>query len=120
MTCIDGSRVASKSMLGERDIQRGTEYNDATRAKEYAVATQSLIQSRLVARPVARPRVAFKLHLNIRTDFLVIRLLLVVGFLIPALMVWHVIPASLPLVFIALGLLGAAGIGWLIRCGEIA
>ncbi len=84
------------------------------------MATQSLIQSRLVARPVARPRPAFKLHLNIRKDFLVIRLLLVVGVLIPALMVWHVIPASLSLVFVALGLLGAGGIGWLIRCGEVA
>ncbi len=88
------------------------------------MATQSLIQSRLVACPVARPRVARRFHLriqlNIRRDYLLIRLLFVVGFLIPALMVWHVIPASLPLVFIALGLIGAGGIGWLIRCGEIA
>ena len=84
------------------------------------MATQSLIQSRLVARPVARPRPAFKLHLNIRTDLLVTRLLLGVGFLIPALMVWEVIPASLPLVFLAFALILAGGVGCLIRAGEIA
>ncbi len=86
------------------------------------MATQSLFRTSPIAGPLSRPRVAFRLqlHLNIRTDLLVTRLLLVSGFLIPALMVWGVIPASLLLIFISLALIMAGGVGWLIRLGEIA
>ncbi len=85
------------------------------------MATQSLFRTSSIEGPISRPRVAFKLHLhrNIRTDLLVTRLLLVAGFLIPALMAWGVLPASLLLIFIAIALIMAGGVGWLIRWGEI-
>ncbi len=84
------------------------------------MATPSLIQARLFARPASRARFAAKLHLNVRKDFLVIRLMLSVGLLIPALMAFHFIPGSFLLIGIALALLGGGGVGWLIRCGEVA
>ncbi len=86
------------------------------------MATQSLFRTSPIAGPISRPRFAFKLrlHLNIRTDLLVTRLLLLAGFLVPALMVWGVIPATLPLVFLSIGLIMAGGVGWLICLGEIA
>lgn len=86
------------------------------------MATQSLFRTSRIARPISLPRVAlkFRFQLNVRTDLLVTSLLLFAGFLIPALMVWGVIPASLLLIFISLALIMAGGVGWLIRVGEIA
>lgn len=84
------------------------------------MATQSLTHARLLVRPVSRTRLAHGLHLHIRKDILVIRLLLTVGFLIPGFMAFHFIPASFALLGIAFAMIAAGGVGWLIRCGEVA
>ncbi len=84
------------------------------------MASQSLIQARLFTRPVSRARFSLKPRLNVRKDMLVIRLMLSVGLLIPALMAFHFIPASFLLSGTALALLAGGGVGWLIRCGEVA
>ncbi len=84
------------------------------------MATRPFIQARLLTRPVSPGRVILNLHLNIRADYLIIRLLLSVGLLIPALMAFHFIPGNFLLCGIALGMLAAGGVGWLIRCGEVA
>ncbi len=86
------------------------------------MATQSLFRTSPIVSSVSLPRVAAKihLHLNIRTDLLVTGLMVVAGFLIPALMVWGIIPASLLLIFLSITLIMVGGVGYLIRCGEIA
>ena len=84
------------------------------------MATQSFIQARLLTRPVSPARVILKVHINLRADYLIIRLLLSLGLLIPALMVFRFIPGNFLLCGIALGMLAAGGVGWLIRCGEVA
>ncbi len=84
------------------------------------MATQSLLHPRVYARPISSARVARKMRLHVRKDFLAIRLMLAAGLLIPALMAFHMLPASFPLLGIALGLLAVGGVMWLIRAGEVA
>ncbi len=83
------------------------------------MTAQSIIQSRVYSRPVARLN-ARKARLNVRMDLLVVRLMIAFGLGLPALMVFHIIPASFPLIGIALGLLFVGGTMGLIRCGEVA
>ncbi len=84
------------------------------------MATQSLIHARLYTRPVSQARRAPRLRLRIRTDLLVVRLVLAAGLLIPVMMVCDVLPASLPLAGIAIAMIVSGGVGWLIRLGEVA
>ncbi len=84
------------------------------------MTAQSVTQSSLYSRAAARQREATKFRLNVRMDLLVARLMVAVGLGLPALMVFHVLPASLVLLGIGLGLIMAGGIVALIRCGEVA
>ncbi len=84
------------------------------------MTAQSIIQSRVYSRPVARLGKARKFRLNVRMDLLVARLMLVAGLGIPAFMAFHVLSPSLVLIGVALGLIGAGGVMALIRCGEVA
>ncbi len=83
------------------------------------MTAQSIIQSRVYSRPIARPHAA-KVRLNVRLDLLVVRLMIAAGLGLPALMVFHILPASFLLIGIALGLIFVGGAMAFIRCGEVA
>ncbi len=84
------------------------------------MATQSLIQARLFTRSVSQARPVTRRRPRIRTDLLVVRLVVLAGFLIPLLMILGVLPATLLLAGFALAMIGAGGVSWLIRVGEVA
>ncbi len=84
------------------------------------MATQPLVDTRFYNRSVSVPRVSLNIRLDVRWDLVIVRLMVLAGFLIPALMVCDIIPASFLLVGIGF-FMGAVGvIMWLIRAGEIA
>lgn len=84
------------------------------------MTAQSVIQSRVYSRPAARLKRATHFRLNVRLDLLIVRLMIVAGLGIPALMVFRLLSASFVLIGIALALLAVGGVMGLIRCGEVA
>lgn len=75
---------------------------------------------RTMRRPFVIPIWRLNIFWRMRKDLFAGRLLLSFGFILPTLMILELIPASLWLGFLALGLLGLGGLTLLVCCGEIA
>ena len=75
---------------------------------------------RTVRRPFVLPVWRLNIFWQVRKDLLAGRLLIILGFAIPFLMFFEVLPLSLWLGAIALGMAALGGLLLLICCGEIA
>ncbi len=84
------------------------------------MATQPLVDTRFYNRSVSVPRVSLNIRLDVRWDLVIVRLMVLAGFLIPALMICDVLPTSFLLVGVGFLLSAVGVIMWLIRVGEIA
>jgi len=75
---------------------------------------------RTVRRPFVIPVWRLNIFWRMRKDLFAGRLILALGFILPTLMILELIPASLWLGFLSLGLIGIGALILLVCCGEIA